>query len=217
MATVFGDTARPASDLTARARIRDAALTEFARRGYDGTTMRAVADAAGVSVGLVQHHFGTKEGLRKACDDAVMELVQRKIDASRAGDIDRPDVLAALSQQAAGVIGYLGRAALDGSPGAATILQRAADATAAFLSETWPERFPAGSGHAGDAAAVLLAMNLGPVLLREQVARLAGINAEVALPPRLGVAMVEVYAALGEYVTSGPGRGLRTALEEGPS
>src|SRR4029077_8442435 len=53
-------------DLTARARIRDAALRLFAERGIEGATIRDIARAAGVSGGLVRHHFGSKEALRHA-------------------------------------------------------------------------------------------------------------------------------------------------------
>jgi AcrR family transcriptional regulator len=59
-------------DLTAYARIRNAALELFAARGVAATTIRDVARAAGVSPGLVQHHFGTKAGLRKAVDEFVV-------------------------------------------------------------------------------------------------------------------------------------------------
>ncbi|HJE59178.1 MAG TPA: TetR/AcrR family transcriptional regulator, partial [Nocardiopsis listeri] len=50
-------------DLTARARIRDAALTRFGQEGF-GVSVRAIAEEAGVSPGLVIHHFGSKEKLR---------------------------------------------------------------------------------------------------------------------------------------------------------
>ncbi|WP_306370367.1 TetR/AcrR family transcriptional regulator [Nocardiopsis sp. CC223A] len=65
-----------ASDLTARARIRDAAIEHFGRHGFK-VTIRAIAEKAGVSPGLVMHHFGSKDGLRKACDDHVFEIVHR--------------------------------------------------------------------------------------------------------------------------------------------
>ncbi|MFE3518294.1 TetR family transcriptional regulator [Streptomyces sp. NPDC059166] len=45
----------------ARTRILEAARTEFARRGYDKTSVRAVARAAGVDAALVHHYFGTKD------------------------------------------------------------------------------------------------------------------------------------------------------------
>ncbi|GAB10372.1 putative TetR family transcriptional regulator [Gordonia araii NBRC 100433] len=58
-------------DRTTRARVRDVAIDEFARHGF-ATTVRTIADAAGVSPGLVIHHFGSKAGLRTECDDTVL-------------------------------------------------------------------------------------------------------------------------------------------------
>ncbi len=46
-----------------RAEILDAARTAFARDGYAGTSLRAVARAAGVDQSLVHHFFGTKQAL----------------------------------------------------------------------------------------------------------------------------------------------------------
>src|SRR5712671_6454217 len=61
------------SDLTAVARIRDAALQEFATRGVAATSIRDIARAAGVSPGLVQHHFRSKAGLRRAVEQVVVQ------------------------------------------------------------------------------------------------------------------------------------------------
>ncbi|MCV7368660.1 TetR family transcriptional regulator [Mycolicibacterium duvalii] len=65
---------RSVGDLTTAARIRDAALELFGRDGFD-VGVRAIAAAAGVSPGLVNHHFGSKEGLRRACDDHIAQTV----------------------------------------------------------------------------------------------------------------------------------------------
>lgn len=46
-----------------RKRILDAAAEEFSERGYDGTTITAIARRAGLSKQLIHHHFGSKEGL----------------------------------------------------------------------------------------------------------------------------------------------------------
>ena len=46
-----------------RAAILDAARALFATQGYSGTTIRAVAAAAGVDGALVHHYFGTKDDL----------------------------------------------------------------------------------------------------------------------------------------------------------
>jgi AcrR family transcriptional regulator len=46
-----------------RAAILGAALDLFQQRGYDATTMRAIADHAGVSLGSSYHYFPSKEHL----------------------------------------------------------------------------------------------------------------------------------------------------------
>ncbi|MFI8411466.1 TetR family transcriptional regulator [Paeniglutamicibacter gangotriensis] len=58
-------------DLTGRARLRDAAIECFAAHGFD-ESLRAIAARAGVSAGLVRHHFGSKEALRAECDATVL-------------------------------------------------------------------------------------------------------------------------------------------------
>jgi AcrR family transcriptional regulator len=61
-------------DLTAVARIRNAALEGFARDGVAATSIRDVARAAGVSPGLVQHHFKTKADLERAVNEHVVQI-----------------------------------------------------------------------------------------------------------------------------------------------
>lgn len=63
------------TDLTARERIRRAALELYAEHGEARVSMRRVAAEVGVTIGLIQHHFGTKEGLRRAVDAIVVEQV----------------------------------------------------------------------------------------------------------------------------------------------
>ncbi|WP_026929616.1 TetR/AcrR family transcriptional regulator [Glycomyces tenuis] len=59
-----GGSARPSSKgERTRQRIIDVALDMFAERGYDGTTMRAIAAEAGVSVGNAYYYFKSKEHL----------------------------------------------------------------------------------------------------------------------------------------------------------
>src|ERR1700744_118098 len=49
-----------------RQRIIDAARDRFMRDGYERTTVRAIASAAGVDVAMVYYFFGSKEGLFSA-------------------------------------------------------------------------------------------------------------------------------------------------------
>lgn len=61
-------------DRTTRAVIRDEALRLFAVRGPDAVSVRQIAAAAGVSPGLVVHHFGSKDGLRREVDQYVLAV-----------------------------------------------------------------------------------------------------------------------------------------------
>ncbi|ORB59536.1 TetR family transcriptional regulator [Mycobacteroides saopaulense] len=60
-------------DLTAKARIRNTALDLYAQYGEERISLRAVASEARVTLGLVQHHFKTKAGLREAVDQLVVD------------------------------------------------------------------------------------------------------------------------------------------------
>ena len=46
-----------------KAALLDAAREVFAESGYDGATVRAIANRAGVDAAMVNHWFGSKEGL----------------------------------------------------------------------------------------------------------------------------------------------------------
>jgi AcrR family transcriptional regulator len=72
--------------MTATARIRDAAIEQWGQHGFT-VGLRAIAEAAGVSAALVIHHFGSKEGLRKACDDYIAEEIRTaKSESMRSAD-----------------------------------------------------------------------------------------------------------------------------------
>ncbi len=62
------------ADLLPQVRIRLAALELFGQEGFHKTTVRQIAARAGVSPGLVIHHYGSKDALRQACDDYAMQL-----------------------------------------------------------------------------------------------------------------------------------------------
>lgn len=213
MRSIYDTSDRPRADLTARARILDAALDQFAEHGFDGATIRGIATAAGVSPGLVQHHFGSKEGLRGACDDAVLTLVRRKIAATDDGRITSPGVLAALYAGARPLARYMARAVADGSSAGAALMDEMAAGTEQFLSRNWPQRFPPDSSRTRDAAAALVAQSAGTIVLHEHVARRMGLEPWTdVLSPRLGLAQLDVYESLGEFVASGWGDEIRDAV-----
>jgi AcrR family transcriptional regulator len=68
---------------TSSARKRDlesAARQLFARHGYESTSMRAVAEAAGVSVGLAYNYFGGKEDLLRSVVETGIEQIRAALD-----------------------------------------------------------------------------------------------------------------------------------------
>jgi len=62
----------PKAEQTRRA-IVDAAMGLFRTKGFDGTTMRAIAGEAGVSLGNAYYYFGSKEHLIQAFYDQMQE------------------------------------------------------------------------------------------------------------------------------------------------
>jgi AcrR family transcriptional regulator len=71
--TPVSEPAPPSKSEQTRATIRDAAMRLFRRDGYDGTTMRAIAKEAGVSVGNAYYYFSSKEHLIQAFYDGIQE------------------------------------------------------------------------------------------------------------------------------------------------
>lgn len=101
-------------DLTAAARIRNTAIELFARDGFD-VGLRAIAAEAGVTAGLITHHFGSKDGLRQACDAETLRLIaQTKRDAKlMGGSLELVTQMAEIDQYAPAVA-YIVRSLIDG-------------------------------------------------------------------------------------------------------
>lgn len=54
---------KPAPDPTARERLLASATGLFNRKGYAGTSVREIVEAAGVTKPVLYYHFGSKEGI----------------------------------------------------------------------------------------------------------------------------------------------------------
>lgn len=124
-----GPPAADRSDLTARARVRDAAVGLFGRSGFN-VSVRAIADAAGVSPGLILHHFGSKQGLREACDDYVLRRIRDyKEQAVRPASADQLLLTMASVEESAPLVGYALQSLLAGGDLARSFIDHfAADA-----------------------------------------------------------------------------------------
>jgi AcrR family transcriptional regulator len=126
---------RSTEDLTAVARIRDAAIEQVGQHGFN-VGLRAIAQAAGVSAALVIHHFGSKDGLLRACDEHIVEQVyQAKTESLRSAD---PAIW--LTQMAgiesyAPMMAYLVRSMQSGSELAKSFWHRMIDNAEQYLEE----------------------------------------------------------------------------------
>jgi AcrR family transcriptional regulator len=183
---------RPAGDLTARARIRDAALRLFAERGLDGTTIRDIAKAAGVSGGLIRHHFGSKDDLRSACDSYALDQIMRiKEQAVLEGQLANPAFMSANHPTVLLTLRYLARSLVDGSPAAAAVFDEMVELCEAWLAQHNPGQMADPRGY----SAALVAMQTGLLMMHSQLSRCLGADiftAEGHL--RLSGALIDFYS-----------------------
>ncbi len=123
------------ADLTAAARIRDAAIEQFGEHGF-GIGLRAIGESAGVSAALVIHHFGSKEGLRKACDDYIAEEIRSgKSEAMRSTDPATWLTQMAEMESYAPLMAYLVRSMQTGGELAKTLWQKMIDDAESYLDD----------------------------------------------------------------------------------
>lgn len=172
-------------DLTARASIRNAALRLFAEAGHDAVTVREIAAAAGVSPGLVVHHFGSKDGLRAAVDAHAAEWFDA-IFAGLDGD-DLADVLtgsttttsvaeafARAFPPGSPLPAYLRRLLLTNDPAGAALFARWYATTRRVLDTMIEVGAAPPSDDPAVRAAFLLVNDLAVILLRDQIATAIG-------------------------------------------
>jgi AcrR family transcriptional regulator len=166
-----GKSAAP-GDLTARARIREAAISHFADDGYERTTIRAIAATAGVSPGLLRHHFGSKEELRRACDEHIAETM-RRINAQYLDDLGGA---AADRRHVQPFERYIVRALAENSPSAAAIFDEMVTMTEHWLERADQARADRPAVDRRIRAALISAMASGVPLLHEQLSRTVGAD-----------------------------------------
>jgi AcrR family transcriptional regulator len=163
-------------DRTTRARIRDAAIETFAAEGISGTTARKVAVRAGVSPGLVIHHFGSMDGLRAACDAHIAAVIRDgKSRTMRNGA--GLDPLAALRDPNLGpILGYLAKVLTDDAPAVADLV----DTLVADAQITIDEGVSTGllkpTADPRARAAVLTIWSLGALVLSAHLRRILGVD-----------------------------------------
>ena len=165
-------------------RIRDAAVALFASQGFSHTTVRQVATEAGVSAGLVIHYFGSKDGLRAACDRHVAEVINehKRASSEQGGSFDPMEAFRRASDGPP-LARYLARAIAESSPGGASLL----DQLVADARENIGVMVANGMAQPSDddygRAVVLTIWSVGALVLHEHVERLLGVDLLTDLRP----------------------------------
>ncbi|MEU4323716.1 TetR/AcrR family transcriptional regulator [Nonomuraea dietziae] len=162
-------------DLTARARIRDAAMQHFAEQGFERAMIRGIAETAGVSSGLVRHHFGSKQGLREACDAHLAKMIRRLNDEVRSGHaLDKANPVATANAAMGPYQRYLARALVEGS--AETVFDQMVELSEEWLAEADEKRSDTPDVDRKARATVGTAMALAVAVLHKHVSRGLGVD-----------------------------------------
>jgi TetR/AcrR family transcriptional regulator, regulator of cefoperazone and chloramphenicol sensitivity len=182
-------------DLTARARIRDAAFQHFSDQGFARATIRDIARTAGVSPGLVRHHFGSKEALRQACDEYALEALRRYHEEALAYE-DSPDARASIGSRSLSPLQrYLARALIDKSGLAASVFDEMVAMGEKWFARIDKDRTDPPAADRKTRAALMTAMALGIPTFHEQLSRVLGIDVLGAEGERqVALATLDLYS-----------------------
>jgi AcrR family transcriptional regulator len=165
------------SDLTTRARIRDAAMARFPIDGFGGTTIRSIAADTGVSPALVVHHFGSKEGLREACDHHVVaRFRETKLAAMEEDNAFDPGFAASAFEMAQPLLRYFGWALSRTHPAAGDLfdelVREAVDITRVAIEKGMVYDSP----DLERRTAVQMTLNLGLIVMHAHLERNIGVD-----------------------------------------
>lgn len=171
-------------------------------------------ETAGVSPGLVRHHFGSKQGLREACDAYLINIVRRINDQARTADTlasatGSMNPLAALGPYQR----YLARALVEGE--AAALFDEMAGLTEEWLTEADEHRPDPPQVDRRARATVVTAMALSVGMLYAHVARRMGVDLS-SRPGQLQLyrALLDVYSH--PWLTPTEAASARAALDRMP-
>lgn len=206
-----------AGDLTARARIRNAALELFGRDGVAATSLRSVAEAAGVSPGLVIHHFGSKDGLRRACDSYVLDDLMRKNEELAGSDLvgtmrqwlEQPE-------QFRPALDYLTRLIVDGAKAGFELFDEVVASTERMIEEGAAANTMNRSTDARMQALLVASFAMVPLLLERHIGRALGTDGlDAEALKRMTVPTLELLTQ-GLYADDTYLRAAKAALGEEP-
>lgn len=157
------------------------ALKLFAQNGFAAVGVRQIAEEAGVSIGLIRMHFGSKDGLRKELDRLVMQSVSDLYQGmlSHPGDnlLDHMVQDAVMfSNQDVDMLMYLRMALMENSPGAQEIAAELLKITESWIS-VFDEKGLLRANVDKKFAALFMTFNLvGPLMLEPFAQKMVGAS-----------------------------------------
>lgn len=138
-----------------------------------GATLRDIAKAADVSLGLVRHHFGSKEDLRAACDSYALDQIMRiKEQAVLDGQINSVGFMAAAHPTILLTLRYFARSLVDGTPAAGSMFDAMVEMTEAWLAQNHPVEVSDLRSY----SAIFVAMETGLLAMHDQLSRALGAD-----------------------------------------
>jgi AcrR family transcriptional regulator len=168
-------------DLRAAAVIRETAMRLFAERGAAAVTVREIAAAAGVSAGLVIHHYGSKDGLKEAVDRRAVAFFEEMIGefgqlGEEGGGASLVELFAGRLESEPTMADYIRRLLLDGGEAADGLFAKLLDATEAGMRALTAAGVVRPAPDERIRTAFLLCNDLSLVLLRRQITRSVGFD-----------------------------------------
>ncbi len=162
---------------SAQDRILAAAIELFGRHGVRGTPVKAIAGHAGVSPALVIHHFGSKDGLRAACDRRLVEQI-RSTKFSAMGEspaLYLPRAMAEMDESRP-LLRYLARVVVDRSPAVDELVDELVDDAVDYTAAAEEAGWIVPSRDRRARIVVLTLWSLGALVLHEQLERMLGVD-----------------------------------------
>lgn len=149
----------------------------FGHNGFAATSVRAIADRADVSPALVIHHFGSKDGLRRDCDDFVVEaFLGNKNELVGDGASNAMQAWLADIDQFRPFIDYLSRMLTDHTPAGDHLFDSLLSATARMLSEQVDSGMVRPPLDSEVTATYVTLYGIVPLIMRRHVARALGAD-----------------------------------------
>ena len=168
-------------DLKAAAVIREVAMLLFAERGAAAVTVREIAAAAGVSPGLVMHHYGSKDGLKDAVDRRAAAFFEEMLGelariGEQGGSASLAELFAARLEAQPAMVDYVRRLLLDGGHAADALFGKLFGTTLAGMCSLVEAGVVRPAQDEQTRTAFLLANDLSLVLLRRQITQITGTD-----------------------------------------